>query len=416
MSFMSTPCIGIEFPDVDLVDWLEAPNSDGIIRDLAIIIARRGVVFFRAQTKLTGELQKKLMRRLGQLSGSPKENGLYRHPFSQMLGDIDPEISAFSSPVTENNCNKEIKSRNSSQKSFRRSTKICSATLNALKGIAKLSGLTKDLPVLEIPGKRQPDRLKWHSDMTFEQDPPDFSSLRMINLPKNGGDTLWASSYGLYEKLPEPAKLLLENLTATHSQPVLKAIAEAKKNEVFEGPRGSPNNVGTTMEAVHPLVRTHPITGWRSVFAPGTDILHDGRKDEIGLTLNRVVINEVTANTSQLILNRLMSIMTEDHDIQVRFKWKSPSDIAIWDNRSTCYALTPYTDGHCRGWRVLGVGEKPSLNPESMSRAEALEESELKSRFSIDSSCELEESCSDVYESCPSIDEELFKIDEKVWI
>ena len=143
-------------------------------------------------------------------------------------------------------------------------------------------------------------------------------------------DTLWASSYGLYEKLPEPAKLLLENLTATHSQPVLKAIAEAKKNEVFEGPRGSPNNVGTTMEAVHPLVRTHPITGWRSVFAPGTDILHDGGKDEIGLTLNRVVINEVTANTSQLILNRLMSIMTEDHDIQVRFKWKSPSDIGAF--------------------------------------------------------------------------------------
>ncbi|MCJ1238482.1 hypothetical protein MMC14_006471 [Varicellaria rhodocarpa] len=329
-SFMSTPCIGIEFPDVDLVDWLEAPNSDGIIRDLAILIARRGVVFFRAQKNLTGELQKELMRRLGQLSRRPRENGLYRHPFSQLLGDVDPEISAFSSPATKDNCSKETTPMNSSRKSFRQSMDICRRTLTALKGIVKLSGRTKDLPKLEIPGKRQSGRLEWQSDITFEQNPPDFSSLRMTNLPKNGGDTLWASGYGLYETLPESAKLLLENLTATHSQPVLKVMAEEKKNKVFKGPRGSPNNIGTAMEAVHPLICTHPVTGWRSVFAAGTDILRDSRDDEIGFMLNRVVINEVSANTSQIILNRLMSMMTDNHEIQVRFQWKSPSDIGTF--------------------------------------------------------------------------------------
>ena len=35
-SFQSTPIIGQEFPDVKLVDWLRAPNSDELIRDLAI--------------------------------------------------------------------------------------------------------------------------------------------------------------------------------------------------------------------------------------------------------------------------------------------------------------------------------------------------------------------------------------------
>ena len=143
-------------------------------------------------------------------------------------------------------------------------------------------------------------------------------------------DTLWASGYGLYETLPESAKLLLENLTATHSQPVLKVMAEEKKNKVFKGPRGSPNNVGTAMEAVHPLICTHPVTGWRSVFAAGTDILRDSRDDEIGFMLNRVVINEVSANTSQIILNRLMSMMTDNHEIQVRFQWKSPLDIGTF--------------------------------------------------------------------------------------
>ena len=35
-SFHSTPCIGTEFPKANLVEWLRAPNSDELIRDLAI--------------------------------------------------------------------------------------------------------------------------------------------------------------------------------------------------------------------------------------------------------------------------------------------------------------------------------------------------------------------------------------------
>ena len=105
---------------------------------------------------------------------------------------------------------------------------------------------------------------------------------------------------------------------------------EEKKNKVFEGPRGSPNNVGIAMEAVYPLICTHPATGLKRVFAAGTDILRDSRDDEIGFMLNRVVINEVSANTSQVILHRLMSIITDNHEIQVRFQWKSPSNIGTF--------------------------------------------------------------------------------------
>jgi hypothetical protein len=35
-SFNVTPIIGTEFEDVDLVKWLNAPNSDALLRDLAI--------------------------------------------------------------------------------------------------------------------------------------------------------------------------------------------------------------------------------------------------------------------------------------------------------------------------------------------------------------------------------------------
>ncbi len=52
---------------------------------------------------------------------------------------------------------------------------------------------------------------------------------------------------------------------------------------------------------------------------------------------------------------------------------------AIWDNRCVYHAPTLDALGPRNGWRVIGVGEKPYLDPNSMSRAEALAERELKS-------------------------------------
>ena len=48
-SFDVTPVIGREFPTASIKEWLEAPNSDELLRDLAITISERGVVYFRRQ-------------------------------------------------------------------------------------------------------------------------------------------------------------------------------------------------------------------------------------------------------------------------------------------------------------------------------------------------------------------------------
>jgi hypothetical protein len=48
-SFDVTPVIGREFPKASIKEWLEAPNSDELLRDLAITISERGVVYFRKQ-------------------------------------------------------------------------------------------------------------------------------------------------------------------------------------------------------------------------------------------------------------------------------------------------------------------------------------------------------------------------------
>jgi alpha-ketoglutarate-dependent taurine dioxygenase len=48
---------------------------------------------------------------------------------------------------------------------------------------------------------RQSGKEGWHSDITFEPVPSDYALLRLTQLPKTGGDTLWASGYEVYGEL-----------------------------------------------------------------------------------------------------------------------------------------------------------------------------------------------------------------------
>jgi alpha-ketoglutarate-dependent taurine dioxygenase len=109
------------------------------------------VVFFRAQDGLTNDLQKKLILRLGELSGRPTTSGLHIHPLlnsEREGGGDDPEISTISSRQ---------------HKKFYR---------------PGVDG--------ELSPKKQ-STAQWHSDIAFEPVPADYSSLRLVELPQTGG-------------------------------------------------------------------------------------------------------------------------------------------------------------------------------------------------------------------------------------
>ena len=103
-SFDVTRVVGTEFKQggAQLADLLKAPNSDDLIRDLAILVAARGVVFFRAQ-ELTIEEQKELTQRLGVLSGKPDTSGLHIHPLTREVRHQAPTPSAGLMP-SANGC------------------------------------------------------------------------------------------------------------------------------------------------------------------------------------------------------------------------------------------------------------------------------------------------------------------------
>jgi alpha-ketoglutarate-dependent taurine dioxygenase len=81
---------------------------------------------------------------------------------------------------------------------------------------------------------------------------------------------------------------------------------------LYDKPRGAPENVGAELKAIHPVVRTNPVTGWKSIFPVGGHVKH---------------INGLTEEESSHLLSWFLDLVYKNHDLQVRFKWKNANDI-----------------------------------------------------------------------------------------
>lgn len=93
----------------------------------------------------------------------------------------------------------------------------------------------------------------WHSDIQFEVQPADYSSLKLTQLPKTGGDTLWASGYEIYDRISKPYQKFLETLTASCVGVTFHDMVANEGFELYTDPRGSPLNVGNFLSATHPV-------------------------------------------------------------------------------------------------------------------------------------------------------------------
>lgn len=154
----------------------------------------------------------------------------------------------------------------------------------------------------------------------------------------------------------------LDSLTAYYAQPLFNQAAEKNNFQIWASERGAPENVGEILEAIHPVIRTNPVTGWKSIFAVGHHVQR---------------IHGLSEEESKHFLSWFVQLIVENHDLQVRLKWKDVNDLAIWDNRSVYHAATPdYIHegnlGERTGSRAVSLGERPYFDPASKSRREAL--------------------------------------------
>ncbi|WP_199443628.1 TauD/TfdA dioxygenase family protein [Umezawaea beigongshangensis] len=162
----------------------------------------------------------------------------------------------------------------------------------------------------------------WHTDVTFVQSPPIASVLQITVTPEAGGDTMWSNQYLACEALSEPVRDMLEGTTAQH---------------LFVHPNGSFRG-----EVEHPVIRTHPVTGRKSLY--------------VNRMFTRRIL-QLSKGESDALLEHLFTV-SESPQRTCRYRWV-PGAVAMWDNRATQhYAVNDYV-GRRVGQRVTVMGDEP---------------------------------------------------------
>jgi taurine dioxygenase len=189
----------------------------------------------------------------------------------------------------------------------------------------------KDNPVLSTD--------VWHSDTTFRRNPTKYTILRCQIMPKAGGDTLWADMEAAYDALSDAFRKMIGGLRAVHDFKNFRVLftnseedqAKLRRmEELFPNPS-------------HPVVRTHPVTGRKSIYVNPQFTLH---------------IEGLKALESQAVLDVLFA-QAHVPEYQFRLRW-APGTIVFWDNRSTQhYAANDYYPERRRMERTAVVGDIP---------------------------------------------------------
>ena len=165
---------------------------------------------------------------------------------------------------------------------------------------------------------------RWHTDVTYVEEPPMGSILRAVQVPPCGGDTEWTNLAAAYAALSEPLRTMIDGFTAVHEN-VLHVV------------RGEPTPLmrafmATRLRALHPVVTVHPETGERILYTNPEYTAY---------------IVELSHQESDHLLACLKEHLA-GREFTVRFRWE-PGDVAFWDNRATSHiAPNDVPEGHHR--------------------------------------------------------------------
>jgi len=184
----------------------------------------------------------------------------------------------------------------------------------------------------------------WHTDNSFFSEPSAMTLLYGEKIPPFGGDTVFASMERAYETLSEPIRELITPLRAVHSA---RSAYDPRTtgDEKYQGRAAISYTFSESIyeEVEHPVVRTHPETGRRSLYVNA-------------MFTQRIV--GLHTNESDALLSMLYAHATRP-DFTCRLRWQ-PGTLAIWDNRCLQhYAINDYADHERLMYRVTISGTRP---------------------------------------------------------
>uniref|UniRef100_A0A0L0P8L9 Oxidoreductase activity n=1 Tax=Candidozyma auris TaxID=498019 RepID=A0A0L0P8L9_CANAR len=188
---------------------------------------------------------------------------------------------------------------------------------------------------------RETGLYRWHSDISFEEYPSSFSFFVALEAPPSGGDTVFVDLREAYRRLSPQVQKFFETLTVIHTNEYQQKFARLR-NQLAK--------VKKVSYSEHPLVRTHPVTGEKSIFFSRGFILKiKGLKD----------------SESAAILNFLEDHCLNNPEFQVRATHRGTDSrtVIAWDNRFLVHTATLDFLNHETSarhhFRITVLGEKP---------------------------------------------------------
>ena len=178
------------------------------------------------------------------------------------------------------------------------------------KSIMLVSNIRKNgKPIGSLPD----GEMMFHTDGAYDENPYNYTMLYALELPSNGGNTLFANMYKAYQELDNELKKKLANCTANHGY-YSATVQRGEHQGAFSG------------EFAHPVFIEHNETG--------RTVLYISRL----LTLR---IPELSKKESDLVLDKLFD-HSERREFIYEHVWKV-GDLVMWDNRCINHARTDFS-------------------------------------------------------------------------
>lgn len=198
--------------------------------------------------------------------------------------------------------------------------------------------------VLKPAGESASFGVGWHTDNSFFAKPSMGSVLYGKTIPPFGGDTLFANQYLAYERLSPAMQAMLEGLRAVHSASRAYTTESTRAKYAKEAAITYTWTDEIMDEVIHPVVRTHPVTGRKALYVNDMFTLR---------------FEGMTEDESRPLLTYLFNHATRP-EFCCRFTW-TENAVALWDNRCMQhYAVDDYKQFERVMYRVTIEGEVPA--------------------------------------------------------
>ena len=188
----------------------------------------------------------------------------------------------------------------------------------------------------EFVGSLQEGEIEFHSDGIYIDEPTAATMLYAVQPTEHGGETAYGSMYLAYETLDDDIKARIDGHKALHA---------FTYNSLVTSDNDTKMNTGAEVnQAVHPIVRTHPVTGRRALY--------------VNRLMTRKIV-DMDADESRELLGLLYDHL-ENPDFVYEHKWQT-GDALIWDNRCLVHARRDFPLSEIRIMKRLTIkGERPA--------------------------------------------------------